>query len=469
MPGSFQADTASHDPAAYLQLFRYAEDIQVLLEQKKQMELRKPNRAASQIDGVTGLPTWTPLAEQADRTLAVAHLLGATLLLLVLNISGLRKINNTLGRETGDRVLRHIADNLRHAIPENDLLARLEGDEFVIVSHMSASQAEKSITRALSAPLVVDGHEIRIGLSIGGARLAKDSPDFSTLFRKANIALGFARSYKLNYICLYSDPMETQYSRESMTIDADIWHAMQRDELYLNYQPRVATQEPHHLEGAEALLRWKHPVLGNIAPSKFIPAAERNGALIPIGAWVLRKSCEQLRVWSAQGLEDMTMAVNVSPQQLRSSTFLDTLTGVLRETGISPASLELEITESEIMSSHDLAKDILTRIRQLDVRIAIDDFGTGHSSLSRLKDLPISRLKIDRSLICDIETETRAQAVISCIMDLSTALDIDVVAEGVERSGQLEKLKEYGCHYVQGFFFGQPMLPEIFYHWAFPK
>ncbi len=460
MPNSL-ANLASYDTAAYQQLFRYAEDIQLLLNQKKQFEQNNEDRAENGIDDVTGLPPWDLLVAQAERVLAERQK-GATSLLLILNVQGLREINNALGYETGDRVLRHLADTLRRTFRTDDLLARLRGDEFAIFSQMDARHAEESIARLLSTPLILDGQEICVGLSVGGTYVSSGHFDFSSALREASIALSFARSNRLSLICMYAKAMESRYSRESVAIDADLWHAAQREELYLLYQPQFAMNDCSRLVGVEALLRWEHPAFGNITPSRFIPIAERNGAMVTIGAWVLMRACQQLQAWNADGLGNVTMAVNVSPRQLRSETFLDVLKIALRETRIAPASLELEIIESEIMSSYDQVKAILEQIRDLGVRIAIDDFGTGHSSLSRLKDLPVSRLKIDRSLICDIETDARAQAVVSCIMDLSSALDIDVVAEGVERRGQLEQFRKHGCHFLQGFLFGRPMQPESF-------
>ena len=454
----------AHDSLIYQQLFRYAEDIQTLLDQNSRLELNNETLVENRIDSVTGLPTRDFLVEQAAGML-LERTESQKLLLVALNVSGLRKINNALGREAGDQMLRHVGDKLRRAILENDLLARVEGDEFVIVSRMPASYAEQSIAQELSPPFIIDGDEISIAVSMGGAYVTNEDSDLLSILRKASVALGIARSYRLHHICIYAQAMDSLCSRESMAIDTGIWHAAQRDELYLVYQPRVATQDGRTLEGVEALLRWSHPVLGNIPPSTFIPAAERNGAIVTIGAWVLRNSCQQLKAWKEAGIANMTMAVNVSPHQLRSDTFLDTLEKALEETAISPESLELEIIESEIMSSFDLVKDILTQIRDIGVRIAIDDFGTGHSNLSRLRDLPVNRLKIDRSLVCDIATDPRAQAVVSCIVGLASALDVDIIAEGVESGRQFEQLKTLGCHYVQGYLFGRPLRPDDLPSW----
>lgn len=453
-----------HESLIYQQLFRYAEDIQTLLDQNSHLKLNNATLVGSRIDSVTGLPTWDFLVEQMTGLL-LDRTEGEKLLLIALNVSGLRKVNNAFGREKGDRLLRHVGDKLQQAILENDLLARVDGDEFVIVSRLSASEVEKSITHELSPPFIMDGNEICIAVSMGGAYITNEGPDLLSILRKASVALGIARSYRLHHICIYAQAMDSLCSRESVAIDTGIWHAAQRDELYLVYQPRVATLDHRTLEGVEALLRWSHPVLGEIPPSTFIPAAERNGAIVTIGAWVLRNSCQQLKAWKEAGIENMTMAVNVSPHQLKSDTFLDTLKKALEETAISPESLELEIIESEIMSSFDLVKDVLTRIREIGVRIAIDDFGTGHSNLSRLRDLPVNRLKIDSSLVCDIATDPRTQAVVSCIMGLASALDIDIVAEGVENSKQFEQLKTLGCHYVQGYLFGRPLRPDDLPSW----
>lgn len=459
MPTSASVDLTSYDTAAFQQLFRYAEDIKLLLKRNKE------RHAENQLDNVTGLPTWDVLAAQAGRVLAVRQC-EAKPLLLVLSVRRLREINGALGRETGDRVLRHVADTLRGAIREDDRLARLGGPEFVIVSQMDVCSAERLVAHVQATPVILDGQEICAELSVGGAYLSSGAPDFSAALRKASIALGFAKNYLLRRTCMYTPSMESTCSRENMTIEADLWHAVQRGEFNLLYQPQVNTKNCS-LAGVEALLRWEHPVFGNIIPSRFIPIAERNGAIVSIGAWVVRKACEQLRDWKVQGLGNITMAVNISPQQLKSETFLGVLRTALHENRISPESLELEVTESEIMSAYGQAKGILDQVHDLGIRIAVDDFGTGHSNLSRLKDIPINRLKIDRSLICDIETDTRAQAVVSCIMNLSSALDIDVVVEGVESNGQLEQLQKHGCHIVQGFLFGRPMRPEDFSEEAF--
>lgn len=449
--------STAYDAAAYQQLYRYADDLRALLQQHSSPKRNDDALAGKPCDLVTGLPKWDASASRGISIVARRQARVRSLL-LVLNVHGLRRINITLGRDFGDDVLRLFAARLRDAIHADDLLARFESDEFVVVSSMTASEAEAAIMGILT-PVVLKGHEISVGLSVGGVCLSDDETDLSVAFRKACIALDAASKHGVQRICLYSAVMEADYSREDMTIEADLGHAVEREELHLVYQPQIDTRAGGRLAGVEALLRWQHPILGNIPPSRFIPIAENNGALVSIGEWVLRQACMQLRAWKAGGLEHVSMAVNVSPGQLRNALFMSTLRSSLQESGIAPGSLELEITESEIMSSPDLMTDLLTQIRDLGVRIAIDDFGVGHSNLARLRDLPIDRLKIDQSLIRDIETDVKAQAVVSCVMSLGVALGVDVIAEGVECEGQLKQLSGYGCHFIQGFLFGRPVPP----------
>jgi diguanylate cyclase (GGDEF)-like protein/PAS domain S-box-containing protein len=422
-------------------------------------------------DTLTGLPNRRLLEDRAEQALAASRRDGSGVTVMYLDLDRFKPVNDSLGHEIGDIVLQLASRRMSDALREGDTVARVGGDEFVILALGTSCDEEvasiaQKIIEVLATPIIVGEHELLIGGSIGCARFPQDGGDIATLLKHADIAMYAAKQAGGNHFCLFQTPMAAEHNPDQIALGAEVWHALERQELHLVYQPQVASDGANNLLGCEALLRWHHPVLGDIPPSSFIPIAEKNGAIVPIGAWVLRTACRQLQDWKAQGLTGITVSVNVSPRQLRNDSFKSTLASVLDETGIAPASLELEVTETEIMmyQEHDACR--LRPLRELGVKIAIDDFGTGYSSLSRLKQLPIDRLKIDQSFVRDLESCIDAQAISSCIVGMGIAMGLEVIAEGVENPQQLNRLNLQGCHLIQGYLIGRPMLPENFLHWA---
>ncbi|MFZ4537717.1 putative bifunctional diguanylate cyclase/phosphodiesterase [Propionivibrio sp.] len=425
-------------------------------------------------DTLTGLPNRRLLEDRAEQALAAARRSGSGVSILYLDLDRFKPVNDNLGHQIGDLVLQQVSQRMTEAIREGDTVARVGGDEFVILALGSSLDSDRSrmaqkLIDALSAPIFVAGHEVLIGSSIGCARFPQDGTDIATLLKHADIAMYSAKRAGGNHYCLFEEPIGAEQGTQGITLGAELWHALERQELYLVYQPQVSCSGHDTLLGCEALLRWRHPILGDMPPSRFIPVAEKNGSIVPIGAWALKAACQQLQEWKSKGLANITLSVNVSPRQLRSNAFEETLACALLESGIDPALLELEITESEIMMHQEANHCRLLPLRALGVKIAIDDFGTGYSSLSRLKHLPIDRLKIDKSFVHDLETNCDSQAISSCIVGMGLAMGLEVIAEGVETLEQLQRLNAQGCHLVQGYLIGRPMRPDIFLQWALER
>jgi diguanylate cyclase (GGDEF)-like protein/PAS domain S-box-containing protein len=425
-------------------------------------------------DTLTGLPNRRLLEDRAEQALSTARRDGTGVSVMYLDLDRFKPINDSLGHEIGDIVLQLTSERLRQCMREGDTVARVGGDEFVILTQGSSLDEDleeigKKVTNALSAPIVVGEHELLIGGSIGCARFPQDGNDIATLLHRADVAMYVAKRSGGSHFSLFDASMVAKPSIDGISLGAELWLALERQELSLVYQPQVASNGDNTLLGCEALLRWRHPILGDIPPAKFIPIAEKNGAIIPIGAWVLKTACQQLQAWKTKGLGGISMSVNVSARQLRSESFETMLASVLKETGVNPAMLELEITESEIMMYQDENACRLQPLRALGIKIAIDDFGTGYSSLARLKHLPIDRLKIDQSFIRDIETDSDAEAISSCIVGMGVAMGLEVIAEGVENLEQLHRLTAQGCQLMQGYLIGRPMLPEKFLQWTQEK
>jgi diguanylate cyclase (GGDEF)-like protein/PAS domain S-box-containing protein len=456
------------DSGATLSYIAVFSDIARLVEAEKELS----NLAYH--DTLTGLPNRRLLEDRAEQALSNARRDGSVVSVMYLDLDRFKPVNDSLGHEIGDIVLQQISERMRAAMREGDTVARVGGDEFVILALGTGLQSDlekigDKVIEVLTAPILIGEHELLIGGSIGCAQFPKDGTDIATLLKNADNAMYAAKKMGGNHFCLFEKAMSGEHGLEKITMSTEIWHALERQQLHLVYQPQVASDGRNTLIGCEALLRWRHPVLGNISPSEFIPIAEKNGAIIPIGTWVLQQACQQLQRWKTKGIGNIAVSVNISARQLRNEDFVKTLASILTETGINPAMLELEVTESEIMTRPEEGSSCLLPLRALGVKIAIDDFGTGNFSLARLQNLPIDRLKIDQSFVRDIETDSDAQAISSCIVGMGIAMGLEVIAEGVENFEQLNRLNAQGCHLVQGYMIGRPMLPDIFLQWALEK
>lgn len=410
-------------------------------------------------DALTGLPNRAAFAEWLGTVLArtgSARVPGAVLLL---DLDHFQNVNDTLGHEQGDRLLVAIAARLRESLPSNAYLARFSGDEFVIhldnAGLADARHMGETLLLAMAREFEIGEDRIGISASIGLLAIAVDAVAASTLLRHADLAVHQAKQAGRNCLLVYSQELDKVFQRRAQ-LEARLRYAVERNELMLHYQPKWEI-ESGRLSGWEALLRWHSPELGQVRPDEFIPLAERTGLILPIGAWVLREACRQLREWRAEGLPTGTMAVNLSARQFRQRDIAEDISQILRESGLSPQDLELEITESALMDDLAAATVVLTDLQRLGIRISIDDFGTGYSSLAYLKTFPLHCLKIDRSFIADIPGDSNDTVIVRTIIALARSLGLIVVAEGVETQAQFAYLRDNHCDQAQGYLFFKPL------------
>lgn len=378
---------------------------------------------------------------------------------LFLDLDHFKSINDALGHSVGDLLLQAVAERLTTCVRQGDTVARLGGDEFAIALADVARTSDipkvaQKIIDTLSRPYVLEGRELFITTSIGICIYPDDAQDAETLVKNADVAMYRAKKHGRNNYQHYSPDMNAQ-AFERLAIETSLRHALEREEFFLEYQPQVDI-ETGRIIGYEALVRWQHPDLGVMPPGKFIPLAEESGLIVPIGEWVLRSACAQNKAWQAAGFPPIRVAVNVSPRQLRHESLLGAVGRALRETGLHPNWLELELTES-IMQDADEAIRLLSQLQAIGVQIAIDDFGTGYSSLNHLKRYPIHKLKIDQSFVRDVTHDPHDRAIVTAIIALAHSLNLKAIAEGVETEEQLAYLRSLKCDEAQGYFLGRPM------------
>jgi diguanylate cyclase (GGDEF)-like protein/PAS domain S-box-containing protein len=432
--------------------------ILVDITERKQAEERM--RHIAQTDALTGLPNRLALIDRLAQLLPEARRHGWNAAIMFLDLDRFKIINDTLGHQIGDELLREVAHRLTRVVRETDFVARLGGDEFVIIlpdthAPTDAALVAGKVIAALAVPIEVDGHELHTTPSIGISVFPSDGDDGDTILKNADTAMYHAKSEGRNNYQFYAADMN-RATADRLDLERKLRHAIARNELSLNFQAQFAAngQRP---TGVEALLRWEHPEDGLIAPARFIPIAEEAGLIIPIGEWVLFQACETMQGWIEAGLAPLRMAVNVSARQLRSRDFCDVVARALEESGLPPHLLELEITESSVMENTTEAVAILQKLGRMGVTLAIDDFGTGYSSLVHLKLLPIDHLKIDRSFVADIAEDLNDRAIALGTIALAHSLGLSVIAEGVETDDQLELLRSNGCDEVQGYLLAEPM------------
>ena len=417
-------------------------------------------------DALTNLPNRTLLTKLVDQALTVAQRSKLHGCVLFIDLNRFKMINDTLGRQIGDELLRDVAQRFRSVLRDQDLVARLGGDEFAvglfdISQHYEASMVAHKLLAALSAPFLIGGHDLRVGGSIGISVYPQDGADAETLLRLADIAMYRAKQgggdADGDHIAFYSQDMN-QGMQERMRIESGLRHALGNGQLLLHYQPKFSIASGKII-GAEALVRWLHPERGLVPPAEFIPLAEATGLVVQVGEWVLEAACAQAQQWKQAGLPPIRLAVNVSARE-----FTSALPGRVQETlvryGLEPSWLELEITESTLMHNIDRVIGIMDRITALGVTLSLDDFGTGYSSLSYLKRFPIDTLKIDRSFTTGIPSDASDCAIATTIISIAQQLHHKVIAEGVETAEQLAFLKSSGCDEVQGYLFSRP-LPAV--------
>jgi diguanylate cyclase (GGDEF)-like protein/PAS domain S-box-containing protein len=415
-------------------------------------------------DFLTGLPNRMLLHDRVDQAIALARRHARQLAVLFLDLDGFKYINDSLGHPTGDKLLQSIAKRLVDCVRGSDTVSRQGGDEFVVLlSEMQQSDdaavAARRILQAVAEAHSIDQHDLHVTTSIGVSVYPSDGLDAETLIKNADTAMYQAKENGRQSYQFFKPSMNVR-AVERQSIEESLRSALERQEFALHYQPKIDLRTGA-ITGAEALIRWTHPTRGSLLPSEFIPVAEDCGLILPIGAWVLRKACEQARAWVDAGLPATTMAVNVSAMEFRNENFLEGLFAILSETGLPARSLELELTESVLMKRTASTASILHTLRERGVKVAIDDFGTGYSSLSYLRKFPVDALKIDQSFIRQIGAGDDT-TIVTAVIGMARSLKLRVVAEGVETLEELEFLRAHRCDEAQGHYFSRPLPPRQF-------
>ena len=427
------------------------------------VDLRTRELAAlAHYDSLTGLPNRSQWVSRSQTELEQAQRLGERLVVLFLDLDHFKHINDTLGHALGDELLQAVANRLAPCLDSHHLLARIGGDEFVVLmprvnASDEAAQVAEALRGALNTPLVVQGHEINLSMSVGIACYPEDGDTLDHLLKHADTAMYVAKEAGRNGYQFFMKEMNARVSRR-MFLENNLRRALERHEMYLVYQPQIEASTGR-VSGVEALVRWNHPEEGLIPPDRFIPVAEDCGLIEPLGAWVLHQACRQLQDWRDDGLDELMMAINISPMQFRKPGFTDTVRSALHSSGVDPRCIELEITETLLMQP---LNDLDSRLRELTamgLTFSLDDFGTGYSSLGYLKRLPISRIKLDKSFVADLPGDVEDEAVTRATLSMAKDLGLHCVAEGVETPAQRDFLSERGCDTLQGYLFARPM-PE---------
>jgi diguanylate cyclase (GGDEF)-like protein/PAS domain S-box-containing protein len=416
-------------------------------------------------DALTALPNRAMFTEVLNIAIENARRYRRDFAVLFIDLDRFKVINDTLGHAAGDKLLQEMATRLSHTVRASDVVARLGGDEFVVLVQEVAeakqvSTVARKVLASLVQPVIMNQQEVRMTASIGICMYPGDAQDAQALMKNADIAMYRAKEDGKNNYKFYSDEINV-HSFEKLALETSLRRGLERSEFLLHYQAKQDLRTGA-VTGVEALVRWQHPDLGMVPPGQFIPLAEETGLIVPIGKWVLETACKQVLDWQRQGLPAMRMAVNLSARQFADDHLVADVEAAIRETGIAPELLELELTESMVIQNTERAGRVLADIKRLGVRLAIDDFGVGYSSLSHLKRFPIDTLKVDRSFIRDIPQDPEDKAITEAIIAMGKSLSLTVVAEGVETLEQQEFLRDHACDEMQGFYFSKPIPPEQF-------
>ncbi|WP_373316961.1 bifunctional diguanylate cyclase/phosphodiesterase [Chitinolyticbacter albus] len=414
-------------------------------------------------DALTRLHNRSAMHEALAQAVARSGAERVQMALLFIDLDRFKAINDTLGHDVGDELLKVIASRLRDSVKSTDVIARLGGDEFTVllenILHIDdVTHVAERLLQLLCQPIVIHGQELFVTCSIGISLYPGDGSLPAQLLKNADVAMYRAKELGKNNYQFFSPEMNAR-AFEHLVLETSLRHALERDELRLHFQPQidVATNE---LEGVECLIRWEHPELGLVPPASFIPIAEENGLIVPIGEWVMRESCRLMRSWQDRGYMIPRVAINLSARQFLREQLPQQVAGALKAYDIAPQRLELEITESMIMQNPQRAVSVLGELRAMGVKLAIDDFGTGYSSLSNLKHFPLDTLKIDRSFIVGVPEDEDSAAITEAIIAMAKKLRLKVVAEGVETLGQMLYMRRSGCHVVQGYLYAMPLDDE---------
>ena len=433
------------------------------ITERKRME-QQINYMATH-DVLTGLPNRLMFSQLLNQAIRSAQRHKRQLAVFFIDLDRFKTINDSLGHEAGDRLLKEIARRFKKSLRAVDVVGRLGGDEFVIfieeVEEFRQVEivAHKLLSSAIK-PMVLTGEECRVTASIGISIYPKDGEDEQSLIKNADIAMYFAKEEGKNNYQFYSKDIQSQ-SNERLSLETNLRLALERKEFSLHYQAKVDFKTGE-ITGVEALLRWDNPYLGSVTPTQFIPVAEETGLIVPIGRWVMKTACAQNVAWQRQGLPPVCMSVNLSLRQIMDDKLLEDIKAALDDSGMAPNLLELEITESMLMHNPARLIAVLTNIKKMGVRLAIDDFGTGYASLAQIKNFPIDTLKVDRSFIRNLPQDSENRAITEAIIAMGKTLSLTVVAEGVETQAQEDFLRDHICDEMQGFYFSKPIAPDQF-------
>lgn len=419
----------------------------------------------AQHDSLTDLPNRVLLNDRLREAIVLSRRHKRELSVLFLDLDRFKHINDSLGHLVGDRLLQSVARRLVSCVRNSDTVGRQGGDEFVVLlwevrRAEDAAIAATKILEALRKPHLIDHHELHITASIGIVTYPEDGTDVETLMKKADLAMYHAKQVRHDSYQFFKPEMNVR-AIERQSLEDSLHYAIERQELVLHYQPKFNLASGGII-GAEALIRWRHPQRGLVPPGQFIPIAEECGLIVPIGRWVLREACRQARAWQIAGLPPLCVAINVSAVELRAPGFVAGVRATLRETGLEPRYLELELTETVLIEDSRSVADVLKELKDIGVLLALDDFGTGYSNLSQLKRFPIDALKIDQSFVRDLAVDEDDAGIVTAVIGMGKSLHMRVVAEGVETREQLEILQEHGCPQGQGYYFCRPVPAEQF-------
>jgi len=418
----------------------------------------------SQHDVLTGLPNRVLMQDRLHQAISQARRNGGLVALMFIDLDRFKMVNDSFGHITGDTLLKQVAARLTECLRDTDTVARLGGDEFTIMlpnatNPQVVGEVAQRVLKEFSLPFSDGEQEMFVSASIGISLFPRDGASPDDLVKHADTAMYSAKDSGRNRFRYFTEDLNHEV-REKVMLESGLRRAIERGELRLFYQPKIDLATGRVI-GAESLVRWQHPTLGLVPPSKFIEVAEESGLILPLGEWVLKAACEQLRTWQHQGI-DLQVAVNVSARQFQQRNLADTVMGFLADSGVDPQFIEIELTENALLNDREASIATLKRMKSSGIAISIDDFGTGYSSLSYLKLLPLDILKIDQSFVRDIVTDDNDAVIVRAIIDLARNLRIKVIAEGVENEQQLSFLNSNGCNYGQGYLFGKPLAPELF-------
>ncbi|MCL4791030.1 MAG: EAL domain-containing protein [Gammaproteobacteria bacterium] len=426
--------------------------------ERKRSELRLNYMA--QFDALTGIPNRQYFNDQLTRATARARRDGRKVTLLFLDLDEFKVVNDTLGHDAGDHLLKEVASRIQRSVRTGDVVARLGGDEFAVLLEgltgpLEVETIATGLLKLISQPYHIADRQLDITTSIGITMYPNDSADTQMMLKNADIAMYQAKENGRNNVTFFTERMHAELM-EYHELERDIREALRLDEFHVVYQPKVNATN-RRLQGLEALLRWTSPTRGKVSPGTFIPVAEESGHIIPLGYWVLDQVCQTLKIWEEKDLPRVPVSVNVSARQFQQPDFHKRVAQILAAHDVDPALIEIELTEGLVMEDSEAAQLELLRLKRIGLRISIDDFGTGYSCLSYLRRFPIDVLKIDRSFVMEIGVSQDGESIIDAIISLARSLRLETVAEGVETNEQLDFLLERGCHIVQGYLFGVPM------------